>query len=104
MGKFFGDIDWVTIVLIIILTSFGLFLLVSTGSPLFYQQLVFLVVGIVSAFLVSRIDGTILKYFSLYFYIGSLILLAITYVTPHIRGASRWIDLGVIQLQPSELV
>jgi len=104
MGKFFRDIDWITILLIIILTSFGLFLLLSTGSPLFYQQLAYLFVGIFSAYAVSRIDSVALKYFSSYLYVGSLVFLGLTYFSHDIRGASRWIDIGPIQLQPSELV
>ncbi len=104
MGKYFRDIDWVMILLIIILTSFGLFTLLSTGSSLFYQQLFFLGVGILCTYIMSRIDGVALRYFSPYLYVGSLILLALTYLSHDIRGASRWIDIGPFQIQPSELV
>ncbi|MCX8008862.1 MAG: rod shape-determining protein RodA [Patescibacteria group bacterium] len=104
MGRFFKDIDWVTIFLLILISSFGLFTLVSLRSPLVYQQVLFVFLGILCLFMFSRIDGVVLIYGSPYFYILSLIAIGLTYFSADIRGASRWIDLGPIQIQPSELV
>ena len=104
MGKYFRDIDWVTVLLVIILTSFGLFLLLSTGSNLFYQQLIFLFVGLIALYITSRLDNVSLRYFSPYFYVASIIFLALTYLSHDIRGASRWIDIGPVQIQPSEIM
>lgn len=44
------------------------------------------------------------KKYSKYFLVGTIILLAATLIfAPKIKGAARWIDLWVIQFQPSEL-
>lgn len=107
MGRSLKFFDWINIVLLTAIACFGLFLLLTIREQLFFQQLAFIIVGILLAFFVSRVDGIALRYLSPYLYIVSILLLALTYVsrlTPEIRGASRWIILGPLQLQPSELV
>jgi rod shape determining protein RodA len=96
--------DWVTLFVVVAIASFGLFLLLTIREQYFLQQGAFVVVGVILSFLVSRIDGVALRYLAPYFYIASVLLLALTYVSPEIRGASRWIMIGTAQLQPSELV
>lgn len=104
MGRFFEHIDWVSAVLIVCLSSFGLFLLLTISSTLFFQQLAYLAVALVLLVFLSHLDSMILWWAAPFGYIGSVIFLILSYLGPSIRGAQRWIMLGPAQLQPSELV
>jgi rod shape determining protein RodA len=81
----------------------GLFVLLTTNTGLFWQQLGFLVIGAGIVYVVSRLDPVVLWWFAPYGYILSLLLLVISYFGPPIRGATRWIMIGGAQLQPSEI-
>jgi rod shape determining protein RodA len=104
MGKNSRNFDWMILVLLILLGSFGLFLLLSTDNSLFYQQAIFLGVGIILMLLISRIHFELLWWFAPIGYVLSILLLALSYIGPNIRGATRWIIIAGVQLQPSELV
>jgi rod shape determining protein RodA len=94
----------VILVALFLLGFVGLFVLVTTNSGLFWQQLGFLVVGFVIIAVLSQLDRIILWWFAPYGYVLSILFLAAAYLGPSIRGATRWIMVAGIQLQPSELV
>lgn len=104
MGRFTRNIDWITFLVLVCVASFGLFILLTIDPFLAAQQGVFLVIGI--AFLIgcSLTDRAILWWGAPAMYILSNVLLALSYFGPSIRGATRWIVFGGIQLQPSEVV
>lgn len=97
-------IDWVIILCLVLLGISGLFVLLTTSTGLFWQQLGFLVIGALLIVIISRLDPIILWWFAPYGYIMSLLLLVASYFGPPIRGATRWIMIGGAQLQPSEIV
>jgi len=101
-----GDqpVDWVIILALGLLGLVGLFILLTTSTGLFFQQLAFLVIGGILVFAISRLDPIILWWFAPYGYILSLLLLASSFLFAPVRGASRWIFLFGVQLQPSEMV
>ena len=52
----------------------------------------------------SRFDGVVVRWFAPVGYILSCILILLTYISPVVRGATRWISIAGVQiLQPSEL-
>jgi rod shape determining protein RodA len=104
MGRGTSGIDWLTAITLLVLAVFGLFILLTIDKSLFIQQGLFLVVGIILAFLVSRLDFVLLNWFAPFAYIFGNLLLAVSYLGPSIRGATRWIMLLGVQIQPSELV
>jgi len=104
MGRIFEHIDWVSGIVILCLASFGLFLLLTINQALFFQQLFYLVLAGVLLILASHLDSTILWWFAPVGYVGSILFLLVSYLGPSIRGAQRWIMIGGVQLQPSELV
>ncbi len=79
----------------------------GSSTYLFKKQLFFMILGFIVMFLVSQIDYKLYKRFAYHLYIFGLILLILTYI-PYIshmvKGAHRWINLGLIKLQPSEFV
>jgi cell division protein FtsW (lipid II flippase) len=50
-----------------------------------------------------HIDAALLWWFAPFGYVIGNIFLALSYFGPNIRGATRWIQLFGVQLQPSEL-
>ncbi|MDP1721981.1 MAG: FtsW/RodA/SpoVE family cell cycle protein [Candidatus Gottesmanbacteria bacterium] len=104
MGKFARTIDWVDLVLFLTVGSFGLSILLSVNQELFLQQLMILIIALCVGAFVAVIDSTLMVWAAPLGYIVSLVLLAVSYIGPAIRGATRWFSIGGIQLQPSELV
>jgi len=96
--------DWSTIIVLFVLTLFGLFILLTVNTALFYQQLLYACIGVALLLFISKIDSVLLTWFVPFGYIGSILLLLLSYLGPTIRGAKRWIVIGPEQIQPSELV
>lgn len=103
MGRFTSSVDWVAFLLLSCLFSFGLFLLLTLGVNVFWQQLAFVGLAMVFLFIFSRLDFVFLWWAAPFGYIIGCIFLALSYLGPSIRGATRWIMIGGFQLQPSEL-
>lgn len=104
MGKYAFTFDWVTFLTLLCLGSFGLFILLSISQGLFVQQLFYLVVSFLLLIGISRIDSELLWWAAPVGYVLANIFLLLSYLGPSIRGATRWILLFGVQLQPSELV
>ena len=102
-------ISWGLIILITMLACVGFTALYSAAggsfSPWAYKQMVRFVIGIGILLVVALIDVRWWYRLTWPFYIVSFILLIIVEVMGHIgMGAQRWINLGFIQVQPSELM
>ncbi len=102
-------LNWWLILLIICITSVGLASLYSAAGgsmdPWASRQMMRFAVGVVGMVIIAIID--IKWWYRLtwpIYFLGLLLLLAVE-IKGHIgMGAQRWIDLGFIQLQPSELM
>lgn len=104
MGKLARAVDWIDFVLLVMVGAFGLFILLSIDHALFFQQLGILVIALIIGSVMALVDSTLFLWAAPLAYIVSLLFLALSYLGPTIRGATRWIIVGGIQLQPSELV
>ncbi|MDR0839823.1 MAG: rod shape-determining protein RodA [Christensenellaceae bacterium] len=121
---FLKQIDWVTIVLMLILVAIGLISIASiTAEPfsgkeaaladyvkklnLYYvqKQAVNFLVGLAVFLIVIAVDYKVYKYIIRYAYIAIVALLCIVFVTTRVRGIQGWFQLGFIDraLQPGEL-
>lgn len=83
----------------------GLITIWSTVPELFSAQLLFVIAGIIIIFFLQKIDSRTFFSFSTGLYILSIFLLILTMlIGPTIRGSVRWIDLGLFNLQTSEII
>jgi len=111
-------LDWLQMGAVLALMVFGFFFIWSasavgdfTGAAAWYRQRPFLQaawygIGIVAAVMVCLVDYRTLSRYAMLAYWGAMLLLVLVLI-PGIGakrfGAQRWIDLGVMQFQPSEL-
>lgn len=99
-------IDPTLVICLLILSIFGVFVLYSASgqsSSMILKQSIYILIGFVLMFFVSRLDQSIYKNFLMHFFWIGLILLCWVLVFPA-KGynTDRWIDLGFITFQPSE--
>lgn len=100
---------------LLILSTIGILTLLSTtilpkggfgNLEIVYKQILFVIIGFVLFFLVSRADLSYVKHWQsiLIIYLPTLILLIVTLLfAPTINFVRRWLVIGGIQIQPSEI-
>ena len=109
-----SHMNWGLLFLTLLLFFIGIINLYSAGARLleegmivknFYQkQLLWGGVGFLVMMVVMLFDYRHLKTVTIFIYIASIILLVLVLLIGSVySGARRWIDLGVLQFQPSEL-
>src|SRR3989344_9165935 len=107
------------LIIILILIVFGLVVLSSAGivdgqkkfgSPYYYltHQLLYVVIpGLVGMFIFSLIGYRFWRKISLFVLIGSLVLMIMIFMPGFghgLKGATRWINLGILSFQPAEIL
>lgn len=90
--------------LLIVLLAGGLIVLYSAGGwVLVERQMVRIVLGLAGFFVMTQIRPERFEQFTPYLYVITLLLLiAVLLVGITVKGAQRWLDIG-ISIQPSEL-
>ncbi|PLX86728.1 MAG: rod shape-determining protein RodA [Desulfuromonas sp.] len=104
--------DWVLLLTVCLLALTGVANLYSAtsgwapvGAPIYVKQMVWLSGGVVLALLLSCFDYRHLEYFSVVGYVLTVgLLLVVLVLGKTSMGATRWIALGPINLQPSEVI
>jgi len=90
---------------LIYLVFASVFVLTSITSSLFPNYFIYLVSALVLFILFSKVDFDIYLLLTKHLYVLSIVLLVLPLVIGQVtRGTIRWIPLGVIRIQPSELV
>lgn len=104
--------DWGLLGLALLLGCLGLFILYSavaaeTPVPqkiLFFKQLIWFSAGLVAMVLSFSFSYKLLDRWGQPFYVFCIVLLvAVLMMGKHIGGAKRWLTLGPVSIQPSEL-
>lgn len=110
-----NPIDLVFLILAIILSVFGSLMVFSAGSAyaefrysdgtfFIKRQIVWLAVGIAVMLAASRIPAELYKKATPFLYATTLLLLVLVLIIGLVgNGAQRWISLGPITIQPSEI-
>jgi rod shape determining protein RodA len=109
--RFITYFDWVSFLLMLMLSTIGLFFVYSaTYRPecpvsLFLKKQFFGVIsGIIIYFICSFLDYRMLERWGYFLYFAAIGLLILTILIGSVgMGAQRWINLGFIKFQPSEL-
>lgn len=110
-------LDYVFLFTVLALCAIGLIMIFSAspamglkqGDGFFYikRHLFYLLVGFAALVMAWRLDLAVLKKRAHLLLAGSVVLLLLVYlpgVGHRISGAARWIDLGILSFQPSELL
>ena len=112
-----NQFDFVLCITVLVLLAMGIIMILSasapsalstTGNSYTYvkKQFAFAIVGLVLMFILSKIDYRFYKkyYWPIYFASWLVLLLVLVPGIGHsVKGATRWVNLGFIQFQPSEL-
>ena len=113
-----GEPDYTFLLLVGVLVVFGLIMLLSASTPtastrfgnsyhFFLRQLIFVILGGGLMFVFSIIDYRNLKPYTrtlFYICIALLVLVFMPGIGVSHNGARRWINLGFMELQPSEIM
>ncbi|MDG2061328.1 MAG: rod shape-determining protein RodA [SAR86 cluster bacterium] len=104
--NFFGDLPLVISLLLILI--FGLFVLYSASgqsTAMVIRQSLYITLGLILMFFFSRIKLKVYEEFSLHFiWIAIGLLVLVLFFPAEGYKTNRWIDLGFISFQPSEIV
>ena len=106
--KFF-NLNFMYILFIILVASIGVVMLYSAANgnwqPWALNHLVRFGIGFILMLFLALTDIRIFMRYAYVFYFATLFLLIVVEVSGHIgMGAQRWINLGFIRIQPSELM
>ncbi len=93
---------------LVLLCGMGLIILYSAGGQdidIVIRQGVRMFLAIMLMFAVAQLTPTQMERWSLWVYLGGVILLIVVLYIGHIsKGAQRWIDIGLVRFQPSEIM
>ncbi|KKP56155.1 MAG: Rod shape-determining protein RodA [candidate division WS6 bacterium GW2011_GWF2_33_92] len=107
--------DLLILIPTILISVIGIITLLSTtiGSDGTFQdlsivnkQIIYLIIGFILFFFVSRIDISITRYWQValsIYVITVLLLVAVLIFGPEINNVRRWLVIGGVQIQPSEI-
>ncbi|NPA41046.1 MAG: rod shape-determining protein RodA [Aquificae bacterium] len=103
-------LDWVLLVLLALIQIFGILAVysasVSEGVPTFFKKhLLYIALSWIIIVLLAREKFRNILDLSLYIYLFNLFLLVLVLVMgKEVYGAKRWLNLGFINIQPSEFM
>ncbi|HIJ95221.1 MAG TPA: rod shape-determining protein RodA [Desulfuromonadales bacterium] len=106
------NFDWILLGLVLVVSLLGIINIYSATTPYkiigtayYLKQCYWLLAGITISLMVSSIDYHIMEDFSYWLY-GFLVLLlvAVLLIGRRSMGATRWLNLGLFSVQPSELM
>ena len=110
-----GKLDKTFILAVVLITIYGTLMVFSAGGPyaearygdctyFVKKQSVWLMIGFAVAFISSNVDIKIYKKYTPHFYALTIILLVLVLAVGFVgNGAQRWISIGPLTIQPSEI-
>jgi len=100
-----ASIDWLLMIPVFILLVFSLATLFSINQDIFRTQLIYVIISFVVFILITQLNPSVLRYYSVPIYISSIIILAIVlFIGAETRGSVRWIQFLGVNIQFSEIL
>lgn len=110
--------DYLLLIIVAVIIVFGLIMISSAGTVVGYekfhdsnyflkQQLISFIIGAVVLLIAARLDYHILRKYAFSFLVISIVLLILVFIPGlgiKFLGATRWLNLGGILFQPTEIV
>ncbi len=98
------DYRFSLIILVTALSIIGVFIVGSAQADLQWRQLQGVILGLIAMFIISLIDyNWILKFYWVMYAVNLVLLATVLLFGETVNGATRWLNLGFIQFQPSDL-
>ena len=98
------DYRFSLIILVTALSIIGVFIVGSAQADLQWRQLQGVILGLIAMFIISLIDyNWILKFYWVMYAVNLVLLAAVLLFGETVNGATRLLNLGFIQFQPSDL-
>ena len=98
------DYRFSLVILVTALSIIGVFIVGSAQADLQWRQLQGVLLGLIAMFIISLIDyNWILKFYWVMYAVNLVLLAAVLLFGETVNGATRWLNLGFIQFQPSDL-
>ena len=102
--KFFSSLNPTLTICSVLLLSIAILVIYSSSKELALFQFIFAFLGIAAYFFISRFDYRSIRNLTVLLYFAVVALLIVAAILGfETRGSVRWIPLGVINLQPSEI-
>ncbi len=99
------DLSMLALVLVIILAGLAILYSASGQDAAFVErQAIRIGIGLAGMFLISLVPPHVLRIWTPWLYGLGILLLVATWVFGVGRGAQRWLDIGIVRFQPSELM
>lgn len=115
IGEWWRSVDQVTLSILVCLLGAGLILSMASSPAaaerldydnsffFLYKHMIFVGMGVFGMFIVSLFDAVNARRIAVLTLIGSfLIMLALPFIGYEVKGATRWVRIGPLGLQPSE--
>ncbi len=106
----FRDMDWSLLVITLMICSVGVMQIYSAThgtqfTGMWWRQVIYLLLGVVTMWVVASIDyHTLLGQTPLFYAVSVVALLATAIIGNLLEGARRWMSIGGVSLQVSEFV
>jgi len=101
-------IDPILLLMLLTLCAVGLYVLYSAGGEsqrLIKRQGLVMVVGFTAMFTIAQCSLHVIKRWAPWFYLGGVVLLILVmFFGVGAKGAQRWLSLGFMRFQPSEIL
>jgi|GEM_PF-2813861 len=101
-------VDPILLLLLLVITCFGLAVLYSASGQnelMLRRQGIFFIIAYSAMFITAQLDLQMLRRWSVWLYlVGIILLIAVLLIGVGAKGAKRWVSLGFIRFQPSEIL